>query len=635
MPSSRPGRDGAAKSVDFHRETAMSGNDRDRPDQTLTDYVGIALAPALIMALVGTLVFFLLEVCYSGEYVARMRWTFFFYVFGIVLVCRISMLPDIADRSWLYGIFLAGATWVCLQVFVEYPEDSVIRLLAPVINLAIIAIVWWSSSKLVWDSTNIDEETDMSGEGLLQASGLDGTNENGTDKETPPGAETTSATGIVAWWERCQRYRRTREKKRTLGVWVVYFSLAALPLFGLGQSVIPASETARRLTSYWLLVGYVASGLGLLLTTCFLGLRRYLRQRRLKMPAAMTGVWLISGVVLITLLLCVAAVIPRPQAEFALFDWKSLTGGERSASDYAAKGDSPGKGEGRSGNPTDKKDAKSEAGGSKGEKAKKEGEGGGDKSGQEKGTKGEGSKGDEGQKGSSEEKGKGGEGKKEGNDRDSKKDSRPTRDSQKDGRKQKDSSGSQGKASSPASVFEPVAKILKWVVFAIVAVITVGAILFGVVRFLANFTGWADRFLKAWYRFWGGLFGRRRGRRVLAESAVSAAAPARPPRPFSSYHNPFRLGQPWTPLELCCYTFSAFEARARELGVARQPGETPLEHAERVGEEYPALEEDARRLALIYARGVYGADSLPTAVNDVLSQVWDTMEAGDAPRVAV
>ena len=40
---------------------------------------------------------------------------------------------------------------------------------------------------------------------------------------------------------------------------------------------------------------YIASGMGLLLATSFLNLRRYLRQRKLKMPGAMTATWLSTG----------------------------------------------------------------------------------------------------------------------------------------------------------------------------------------------------------------------------------------------------------------------------------------------------------------------------------------------------
>ena len=40
---------------------------------------------------------------------------------------------------------------------------------------------------------------------------------------------------------------------------------------------------------------YVGSGLGLLVTTSLLGLRRYLRQRKVKIPAALTASWLGLG----------------------------------------------------------------------------------------------------------------------------------------------------------------------------------------------------------------------------------------------------------------------------------------------------------------------------------------------------
>ena len=46
-----------------------------RPKLRMTnaDYVAIAVSPALIMALVGSLVFFLIEVLYVGDYHARLN----------------------------------------------------------------------------------------------------------------------------------------------------------------------------------------------------------------------------------------------------------------------------------------------------------------------------------------------------------------------------------------------------------------------------------------------------------------------------------------------------------------------------------------------------------------------------------
>jgi len=104
----------------------------------------------------------------------------------------------------------------------------------------------------------------------------------------------------INWWERWRKHREEQRKRpHNPGVWIVYFSLAALPLYGLGQSLIPAADEGRRRYVFWLMIVYLGSGLGLLLTTSFLGLRRYLRQRKLPMPTSIAGVWLTTGGLLI------------------------------------------------------------------------------------------------------------------------------------------------------------------------------------------------------------------------------------------------------------------------------------------------------------------------------------------------
>src|SRR5262249_28014886 len=161
------------------------------------------------------------------------------------------------------------------------------------------------------------------------------------EKSEEPGEEPTQETEPenLSWWERYRRYRQNRKKRHTPGTWVVYFSLAALPIFGLGQTFIPVEDSARRYNVFLLMGIYTASGLGLLLTRCFLGLRRYLRQRRIQMPIAMAGTWLGMGVALIAVLLLVGAFLPRPQSETPLVNMDSVASGDRKASDYAVKGD--------------------------------------------------------------------------------------------------------------------------------------------------------------------------------------------------------------------------------------------------------------------------------------------------------
>src|SRR5262249_26026778 len=124
-------------------------------------------------------------------------------------------------------------------------------------------------------------------------------------------AKETEVGGLFGWWDRYRRYRDEKKRPHNPGVWVVYFSLAALPLYGVGQSLIPAGDADKRRTAFWLMTVYVGSALGLLLTTCFLGLRRYLRQRNLRMPMAMTGVWLTIGGIMVGFFLLAGALLPR------------------------------------------------------------------------------------------------------------------------------------------------------------------------------------------------------------------------------------------------------------------------------------------------------------------------------------
>ncbi|MHB1425859.1 MAG: DUF4129 domain-containing protein [Gemmataceae bacterium] len=615
-------------------------------NQTLADYVALAISPGLIMGLVASLVFFLINVLYVGEYVERMRWILFFFVFGAVLIARMTMHDDTSSRAALYGVPLGFLTWMGMQMFVEYPEEGGIRALSFLINGGLLVLIWWCAHRLTWDCTNIDEQTDMNAEGLLQAAGFE--ERSGTAppvvEANPPSSET--------WWQRWQRYRRQRDKKRTLGVWIVYFSLAALPLFGLGQALIPAEDVERRSASFWLMIVYVGCGLSLLLTTCFLSLRRYLRQRRLQMPRAMTGMWLSVGAGLIAALLVLGAVLPRPNAEYSLFSLSAAKASKRGASKYAMKGGKPGEGEGRPGadDPAGKK-SDADSGGDRGE---------------QKGERGaatkQGQKGSGGQNGKSNQSGKSqGKNNEQGqqarnNDQSQNKSeqgSRSDRSADKDNGKQgqgdnekrgssdeskqqagkdgQDRSGSRSPSKvSPSAlrdVVSRVAPVLKWIVFAVIGLAVLFFVLRSGLRFLANFTDWARRLLDALRNFWANLFGVRR-QTVEQKELGEPEEPKLRERPFASFRNPFAGGQSKLAApELIRYTFAAAQAWARERDLGRQPGETPLEFADRVGSEVPALETDLNRLTLLYARAVYARGNPPNDSLEVLRHFWQRLEA--------
>ena len=555
--------------------------DRDPP--TAADYVVTALGPALVMLMVGSLVFFLVEVLYAGQYSGRLLYTMFFFVFGAVLVARISIQYDRA-RATAYGIALAVVVYLALLAYVEYPRGW-LKAWGWLVNLGLLAVVWVCAHKLTWDCTHIDEKRTSSGRGLLSAAGLsaDEMQESG-DRKQEAGSKNQEAgdrkqerkrrgkkqkkpkhdSRLWAWIEKYKSHRDAqRTSGHTPGVWVLYFALAALPLFALGQSLIAPDDEVRRRNTFLQMTVYIASALGLLVTTSLLGVRRYLRQRKAKVPLTMTASWLGLGALLIVAFVALGAFLPRPHSEMPWFGIDRAGKSEREASKYAQRGDAAGKGDGNSGERSKAGDGSASAKGGK--------PGGGEG---EKGKGGEGEKG----KGSSGEKGDDSEAQTDERSRDAQR-------SESEGRDGNDSSQS----NPPSGALAKVAGVVKWIVFALVAVLVLFALFFGVLKYLAPFTNWAQRWLDGLRAWWAKLFGKANGRRQPAGFADNAPlSPSRPP-PFSAYSNPFADGtaDEREPAELVAYTFEALDAWAWDRDHGRAAAETPLEFAARLGKRFP------------------------------------------------
>src|SRR5208282_6311233 len=188
--------------------------------KTPADYMVIGISPGLIMLLVGSLSFFLIQVFYRGEAVGSVRWVVFWFVMAVVLVSRIGIEQGTTHAA-AYGLALAAATWLYLmQIHPAY-----------LLGVILLGIVWWCAHKLTWDCTLIDEDEDASGSGLLKTVG-DGKHFKQFGKKAAkiPGA----------------KIERKQKSPHPRGLWVIYFSLAALPLFGIGQMLLPGDNMAAR-----------------------------------------------------------------------------------------------------------------------------------------------------------------------------------------------------------------------------------------------------------------------------------------------------------------------------------------------------------------------------------------------------
>ncbi len=309
---------------------------------TFGDYVAIAIGPVLIGLLVGSLTFFLIDICYQGAYTLRLKFIMAMFILGSVGVSRISV-EEGREYSCFYAVPLALVTALAAFRFVEYRGAAAAG--SPIINIGLIALIWWCVDRLIWDCTVIDERERGSGEGLLQTVGLDGPPDESGDAEQQESVleervRATSSGESQTMWQRFVEYRR---RPHAPGVWVLYFSLAALPIFGLGQLFVNSSDLTTRRSVFHHLVVYVAAALGLLLSTSFLSLRRTLRQRRMEMPSEMARAWLGFGAVMIVAIMLFCTLLPRRNPEYSLTHLPFLASspGDLSTSPWAFGSDGP------------------------------------------------------------------------------------------------------------------------------------------------------------------------------------------------------------------------------------------------------------------------------------------------------
>ena len=531
------------------------------PDKTLADYLAIALGPLLIMGLVGSLVFFCLEVAYRGDNPGPIRWTLFWFILAAVLVSRIS-IENGSTQGGIYGLALGVVTGMMMATYVDWVVGCWVML----------ALAWWFASKLTWDCTLVEDDEDTSGEGLLEASGLEQGKDTataasasaGTDIPVPPRASTAVGGRPGAGRAKKADPNAPKVRAHSPGMWVVYFSLAALPLFGVGQLFIPKAELQESHDAFSFVLVYVVCALGLLLSTSFLNLRRYLRQRGLTMPSAMAAGWVGRGVALALVVICAAVLVPRPQARYsltALLDQVSPQRGTLDAEETDMQG-------------VDR------ATGRRGDGAARKGEGG------EAGAS-EGGQGDATRVGD----------------------------------------GSPGKGMS--KWFTPPSSPLDWIRYLIYAAIIAG-VGWQIYRRRQEFAAALREIWKGWREFWRKLMAMDFSDPPPVREYLPPVT-----RATATLDNPFRSGaaRQRTLAELADCTLRAAEAYAKDFQSPRREDQTPLEFLGQMSLQWPDVGESAVVFGEVYSRIAYGgALRGPTdPYYQAMEQMWRRLESLTVP----
>ena len=611
-----------------------------RLHKTVLDYMVIAISPALIMLLIGSFVFFMLEVFYQGPFLLRLRFIFGLFVLGTVCIGRIA-IEEGRGYAAMFAAPLAIVSLLAIFKFVEVRGEM--QAFGPLVNIGLLALIWWSAHQLTWDCTLIDDQQDASGEGLLHHMGLESSTEEAAGRAGtagPPDRPTEPKTTWSEW------FSNRRKRRHTPGSWVLYISLIALPLFGFFNRFIPAAAESRRF-AFQMLVIYVASALGLLLTTSFLGLRRYLRQRRLEMPADMAAMWLVIGGVMIVVLLAFCMLLPRPGAEYAISQAPTawLSSEDLRPSRWGFGNDGP---EDKKGKGADRGSAKSQSDrpsqqDQQSEPSQKSQQG--QKSNQSPKSQQQSDQSQQSQQQQSQQQPP------QSQQQPPQSQQQPPQSQQQPPQSQQQSQQSQQPRQSdpsqpqpsqrsspsfnPSRALEAVAGALQGLLKLFFYAILVGLAVFAAWHYRRDIHAAWQKFLAELRALWERLFGGKMA--AVEETSASATEPKHVLRPFASYADPFQSDtvSRFSPEQLVQYTFEAFEAWAREQGMPRHPKATPLEFSADVARKSPVGEE-ARRAAELYCRVAYARRKIAPAQAQQLKALWRLMaEKPGTPTHAV
>ncbi len=593
-----------------------------RVEKTLADFALDIFIPLCVMLLVGSVVYFLIDVrsAYIAGATRLLKYICFLYVMGAVLINRIRASQAYDERHIVYGVGLALAIILFMFVF-SSKRGSVAGGPGPGLgtqlffNLAIVGVIWWAADRITRECAAEDAGDQSSGSGILTAirtrpwrkaarakpePGTPARPLLGTLKPSKPESEVRALPSLIAPPELVhedeeegevepgaaekgvEKKEKTPQRlsRKHQGVSAIYFSIFALLLFGVGQIMIPQTSEAVLRNTLLCMISYVFSALALLMMTSLHGLRRYVRRRKVKVPVSIGLFWLAIGAVAILVVIVGTDFIPRPmQAGSRIVDQLELAaeGTTRSGQDKV-----PGL-----------QDRYTESGRSSREV--------------ERGESAEGEE-TESEEGRSEGRGK-------------------------EGEAPETSAISEMLQKVPGA--ETASKLLKYVAIAIVAlfalymafrtVILLLRLMSRIGRNSSGMLGVLSRFFGRMASALSGLFKPRgpktpkpKRRRIRKDEALSVR-----------FRNPFAgvEGAKMTPAEIVRYSFDALAALAADIGCPRQDEETAFEFVHRLPPQLQSIGPQTAYVAQLYTISEYSTFEISRDHVESLREFWTNFES--------
>ncbi|MCY2985873.1 MAG: DUF4129 domain-containing protein [Planctomycetota bacterium] len=650
----------------------MASEKKARPESL--DFLLAAIAPVFIIGMIGSLVYFIIIVCYEGPFTARLMWILGLYTVAAVLIARIA-IEQSRQLAFTYMFALGAATLIVAPRFMTI-SGSLAVFSFPIL-LGLLVLVAVLADRITFDCTSMNEQEQSTGVGLLQSLGLVESERNASsvNATTKTATETENASELQT-----AKVKKLRRRKHNPGVWVLYFALLALPLFGLGQLVIK-SPVDRRWAFAYLFV-YLLSSLFLLVLISLLSLRKYLRERGVPMETAFAIRWLTIGMTSVFVVLFLLSMLPIPGHSLLSMDLPfhftsrdDLQANKWGWGKEGAPGEGPEFGKGAEGS------EQNEQGDNQGQQQ----DGNRNHSNAEEANSGDQRNGNQvsqspsqsgSQKGKAEGDGKQGDGKQgDGKQGDKAEGSRdPSRSEEADPSKQnngknekrqpengddrtpdendpqppKGEPGQQDKPPleekkgvnqpKPEQAPEPpqpqkapsmsiqwnLAALVQWLVMLVLLVV---AVIFGIkyrrelVQSMRDFADWLNA-----------LLGRKKKSLIPANHVAEEATTLDDPYPpFGSFANPFQAGSGWSREQMVRHMYLAVLSWGYERRVVRGEEETPEEFIRRLARKYPEQQESLSMLGRFYNRIAYARGTISASEIKPMVELWQWLVA--APKL--
>ncbi len=320
-------------------KASLTDEPRGYQPRTNTDLLIDAVIPALILLMVWSLVFFLLDVRFIFDETndQSLRMFGFSLILGVVGINRL-LATDGSEEPLLYIGLFGVVTFLGSLVLTSGYDTGPIGGIsgyrlnawgATFFNLTLVGFLWWMTNRLMHECC-IDENRSAGDIGIL----------TGTLRNFRAAVKHDAGAQVVREKRKKQQDRifemnemeafdpmewkppdpqassfappAQRLAKRHPGISIFYFSVPVLAIFALGLPVLMQGGPAWVRTGHVYVALVTFAALSLLLLTSLGGLREYFRSRRVHFPPGIVYFWLGLGGVMIFMVMFGAVALPLP-----------------------------------------------------------------------------------------------------------------------------------------------------------------------------------------------------------------------------------------------------------------------------------------------------------------------------------